>query len=100
MVEEKETTGRQSKIKGMNEEEVGEGKGVKRESKESGSKIWVLVVLAVSVLISLLFSLRAGGADWWERLTSRNERGELNQTVESEKMRGGGLFGPAVYELE
>lgn len=101
MAEEKETTGRQLKIRGMNEEDAGEDRGTKKESKENESKVWVLVILAVSVLISLLFSLKAGGASWWERLLSRNEQSDLNQTVESEKVRGGGgLFGPAVYELE
>lgn len=55
MTEEKETTGRQLKIRGMNGEEV-EGSGeVKKERNEDGSKVWVLVVLVVSVLISLFF---------------------------------------------
>ena len=102
MAEEKETTGRQLKIRGMNEEDAGEDREVKKESKESESKVWVLVILAVSVLISLLFSLKAGGASWWGRLVSREGRSETSRSVEVESVReeGVGWFGPAVYELD
>lgn len=102
MAEEKETTGRQLKIRGMNGEEV-EGSGeVKKERNEDGSKVWVLVVLVVSVLISLFFSLKAGEASWWDRVVGWDEGNEQNRTVEPEGAgkRGGGWFGPAVYELE
>lgn len=102
MAEEKETTGRQLKIRGMNEEDAGEDREAKKESKESESKVWVLVILAVSVLISLLFSLKAGGASWWGRLVSREGRSETSRSVEVESVREGGVgwFGPAVYELD
>ena len=100
MIEEKGTSGRQLKIRGVDEEVVGEGKSVKSVKKES--KVWVLVVLIVSVLISLLFSLKAGGASWWGRVFRRDEKNELNRTIEpgTVERRGGGLFGPAVYELD
>ena len=38
MAEEKETTGRQLKIRGMNEEYAGEDREAKKESKENESK--------------------------------------------------------------
>lgn len=60
--------------------------------KETGSKMWVLVILVITVIASLVFSLK-------NRIANRS-----NSPVENVEMEnpgsGGGLFAPAVYEFE
>jgi len=99
MNEERELPGRQLKIKGVNTgEEKESGKGSK-EKKESENKVWVAVILLVSVLISLMFSLRSEKG-WFTQMFSRKDTTSSVKVDDGAKESGGGLFGPAVYEFE
>lgn len=93
MPEEEQRQPEQRKLKlGGGLSEKGEVKKEKEErEKETGSKMWVLLILGISVVISLIFSLQKGGL--------RPQKIETNVEMETPKS-GGGLFGPAVYEYE
>ena len=75
----------------------------KKEKKEKESKIWVFVILILTALASLLFSMRNGGWSMPRRNENKGtERVETIEEVVKEKDDEGSfsLFGPAVYEFE
>lgn len=99
MTDEREVKARQLRIKGIDGEEA-EGEKRGEGKKEAESKLWVLIVLALSVLMSLLFSLRAESG-WREKVFGRRDGGESQEVRQGGlKEEGWGWFGPAVYEFE
>ncbi len=69
------------------EGERGIGKKEIRE-KESRSKVWVVLILIVSVIVSLVFSMKNG-------IGVPREENKVNSSK-----GGSSLFGPAEYEYE
>ena len=69
-------------------------RGVERNTKEkeSGSKLWVVLMLTVSVIVSLVFSMK-------NRVEVPNQKNEGVNTNKGER-GGSSLFGPAEYEYE
>lgn len=61
----------------------------KKETFESGNKIWVMVVLIVTVIISLFFIYKGRGVEIPSSIQ------QVNPTQESSP----GIFGPATYEF-
>lgn len=80
-----EETKKEKKPKGEDE-----GKG-KPESKK-----WVVLILLISVIVSLVFYLTSNKKDLGNK--SVNPIFEEEVTPTSNSTKGGGLFGPKVYE--
>lgn len=107
MEDDKEINGRQLKIKGtefVSDKSKDKDGGKKdKEKKESESKMWVMLLLVISVVVSLVFSLRADKGWFGQIFSGEKKEAALMDTVEGKKVNkssSGGLFGPAVYEFE
>ncbi len=71
---------------------VGKGEKEGKDKHESGGKLWVVLILGATILVSVIFSLKN------KRETVPVERGVNQSTPQNTKSSGGwSLFKPAEY---
>ena len=95
---EQEGESRQLKLRGGGLEAVGQknkgDKDGKEKKHESGGKMWVLIILGVTILASFVFSMK----DRQAKVGFSSQ--ESSQIEEKKEERKWSLFGPAEYEFE
>lgn len=94
----------QIKIKGGDQEQQSEGSDKKEKGKKKKNKLGVLILLIVTVLASLIFSIKAKGGIKGifsrKNNTGQVENSQVEEVEELESKDSWWPFGKKVYEFD